>query len=224
MQTYWNDLTFEEWILFTFDHSVEGPAWYHAFDDDVWDGSSELTVAYVTRLFRDPLPALADFSDDQIGQGLWYLVSYGGGDYLRPLLDPRVPLAARIACIEAIPQLFERLLVPRAGDHLSHLDKDHTPPLNMAAYMWWDIAPLGGDPGDSELAAINDACLDAMEAVLALDSDACRESALHGLGHWSADYPERCLKIIDRFLQAQGERLRPEMRRYAQAAGSGCIQ
>ena len=92
MSTPHTDLTFEEWILFTFDHTVEGPVWYQAFDSDEWDGPPEVTVAYLTRLFHDPDAALVDHSDDQIGQGLWYLVGFGVGDYLRALLDPAVPL------------------------------------------------------------------------------------------------------------------------------------
>jgi hypothetical protein len=223
VQTAYTDLTFEEWILFTFDHSVEGPVWYHAFDDDLWDGPAAVTIAYLTQLFTEPDPALDGYSDEQIGQGLWYLVGFGAGDYLRTLLDPTVPLADRLTCIAAIPTLFDKLIAPRVGDHLGHLDRGHTPPLAGAAYMWWDIAPLGGDPNDDELAAINEACLDAMERVLHLPSDACRESALHGLGHWSDSYPKRCLAIIERFLEEQRGELRPEVLRYAEIAKSGCI-
>lgn len=224
MTTFYTDLSFEEWILFTFDHAAEGPVWYHAFDDDVWDGPSELTIAYLMRLFEDPVAALEDYDDGQIGQGFWYLVSNGGGDYLRPLLDPAVPLETRLACIDALPTLFEKLFVPRCSNHLSHLDEPGVSPINSAVYMWWDIAPLGGNLDDEEGAAINNRLLDAMEAILALDSDPCRESALHGLGHWGSAYPERCAEIIDRFLKEKGAALRPEVRGYAVSARGGCIQ
>lgn len=225
MQQFYTDLTFEEWILFTFDHAAEGPVWYHAFDGDVWDGSSETTVDYLLRLFHDPVPALADHSDDQIGQGFWYLVGNGGGDYLRPLFDPKVPLDRRLSVLDAIPILFEKLFLPRCGDHLAHLDRTYTPPLNGALYMWWDIAPLGGyRDDDEELTALNAHCLAAMEAALEFESDACRESSLHGLGHWRYTHPERAREIIDRFLQRHRERLRPELERYAVSARDGCIQ
>ena len=223
MQTTYTDLSFEEWILFTFDHAAEGPVWYHAFDDDIWDGPSELTIAYLRQLFEDPLAALHEYSDGQIGQGFWYLVSNGGGDYLRPLLDPSVPLETRLACIDALPTLFEKLFVPRCSNHLSHLDEPGVSPINSPVYMWWDIAPLGGWLDDEEGAVINDRLLSAMEAILALDSDPCRESSLHGLGHWGACYPERTAAIIDSFLAREGARLRPELKRYAENARSGCI-
>src|SRR5262245_51601080 len=52
--------------------------------------------------------------------------------------------------------------------------------------MLWDIAPLPRSRDEPSLAAVNMAAIDVMEACLALDRGACRESALHGLGenHW----------------------------------------
>jgi hypothetical protein len=69
------------------------------------------------------------------------------------------------------------------------------------------------------------ASLDAMEGVLALPHDACRESALHGLGHLGGETPweTRRRAIVEQFLRTHGD-LRPELARYAQAALDGCIQ
>ena len=58
---------------------------------------------------------------------------------------------------------------------------------------------------------------------LALRHDACRESALHGLGHWHRAYPAETERIIDDFL-ATNQGIREELLRYALAARSGCIQ
>ncbi len=41
--------------------------------------------------------------------------------------------------------------------------------------------------------------LQVMESTLQLDSISCRESALHGLGHWQHQYPELVGEIIDKF-------------------------
>ncbi len=223
MQQFHQDLTFEEWILFTFDHEAEGPVWYHASDDDIWDGPSAATIAYLTRLFNDPVPALEGYSDGQLGQGFWYLVSNGGGDYLRPLLDPTVPLPTRLVCLDAIPTLFEKLFLPRCSPHLSHLDEPGTNPINSPIYMWWDIAPLGAPTQDPEAATINHKILDVMDHILTLPSDPCRESSLHGLGHWASTYPDRTADIIDRFLHHRATTLRPELLTYANAARSACI-
>jgi hypothetical protein len=44
-----------------------------------------------------------------------------------------------------------------------------------------------------------------MEHTLWLNSLACQESALHGLGHWQALYPEQVAGIVDHFCAAHTE-------------------
>ena len=66
------------------------------------------------------------------------------------------------------------------------------------------------------------AILDVMTQTLNLDSDACREGALHGLGHWAMYYPKRVAAIIDEFLKKNPD-LRPELRNYALGARTGCV-
>ena len=57
---------------------------------------------------------------------------------------------------------------------------------------------------------------------LALSHDACRESALHGLGHWQPHYPARVAHIIADFL-ARTPALRPELQAYARRAQRGAV-
>jgi len=61
-----------------------------------------------------------------------------------------------------------------------------------------------------------------MTNALALDSIACQESALHGLGHWHGAYPDEVEAIVDRFLAAHPTS-RPELLTYARSARSGCV-
>jgi hypothetical protein len=65
--------------------------------------------------------------------------------------------------------------------------------------------------------------LEVMRQALALPHDACRESALHGLGHWHRAYPSQTTGIIDEFLARNGD-VRDELRSYALAARCGCVQ
>jgi hypothetical protein len=65
--------------------------------------------------------------------------------------------------------------------------------------MWWDIIPIAGQPDNPAQAELDGEILRVMESTLQLDSIACRESALHGLGHWQHAYPERVGEIIDKF-------------------------
>ena len=80
--------------------------------------------------------------------------------------------------------------------------------------MWWDLIPITGRPNDPARSVLDQAILTVMESTLQLDSIACRESALHGLGHWQHEYPERVGEIIDRFSMTEPalpERLRSYM-------------
>jgi hypothetical protein len=216
-------LTFEAWIEHAFSHEVRKyqNAWYFDAGCDTWNGPAWLSVEYLTRLFEDPAPALAYFSDAQIAQGLHYLIDSGAGGVALALGDAAVPLADRERCVRAIYALFSELFAPKCTPHLSHLDgpnasrSDEAGDLNGVCYMWWDVFATG----TLDLTA---ATLQTMERILSLDSIACRESALHGLGHWRA-YDERAVEaIIDAFLKRHPA-LRPELATYAKAARSGCV-
>jgi hypothetical protein len=89
--------------------------------------------------------------------------------------------------------------------------------------MWWDLLPLSGQPSVSLQKPIDSTALEVMANTLALDSIACQESALHGLGHWQSAYPAEVAKNIDHFLK-ENPRLRAELIRYAQSARCGCVQ
>ncbi|SRR5712692_815913 len=131
-------------------------------------------------------------------------------------------------CISSMFSLFERFFAPRCSSHLSHLDTMETDtsnvsPLNMICYMWWDILPIYGKPGELDHREIDAACLEVMRLTLDLDSDACRESALHGLGHWEYIYPIEVKTIINAWL-ARNPLLTGEVKAYAHAARRGRVR
>jgi hypothetical protein len=94
----------------------------------------------------------------------------------------------------------------------------------------WSVLDSGGagtalalnDP-TLPLDAFEDAVLDVLEDVLAIEHAACQESPIHGLGHRIGRHPERAPAILDRWLAAGRER-DPRLRTYAAAARTGCIQ
>jgi hypothetical protein len=88
--------------------------------------------------------------------------------------------------------------------------------------MWWDIIPLYGRPNEPEWTEMDNEILGVLESTLKLDSLACQESALHGLGNWHLYYPGRVEGIINNFLQSQKE-LREELRTYVMNAYRGCV-
>ena len=88
--------------------------------------------------------------------------------------------------------------------------------------MWWEVITWGWAGDDHDATALRARDLDAMEAVLALPNPACKESALHGLGHMVRQ-SDRALEIIDRFLDQSAD-LDPPLLDYARACRTGCIQ
>jgi hypothetical protein len=215
-------LPFEGWVAHVFDHDVRDPAWYFDLDAPFWDAPAPLTIAYITRLFTDPEPWLARFDDATLNQGFWYLVSNGGSNHMFALTDPSAPLADRIACVRSFTALFEKLMMVRCGAELGHNRKTVGNPLNVACYMWWDIIPFFAAPDNPAQRELDAAALGVMAEILALDSVACRESALHGLGHWCSRYPERVHAIIDAAL-ASAREWPNDLLTYARSARGGCV-
>ena len=88
--------------------------------------------------------------------------------------------------------------------------------------MWWDVFPSLALADDPNLPIFHDAALSTMKRILHLDSLACQESALHGLGHWQPEYEERVAAMIDDFCAASPE-ADPRLLAYAKSARCGRV-
>ncbi|MFK4794240.1 hypothetical protein [Sphingobium sp. ZW T5_29] len=218
------DLSFADWIEHVFSHEVRlhGNAWHFDTDAPWWDPAPAVAVDYLTRLFSDPVPALAWFSDAQIAQGLTYLMNTSASGDSGWLYSQDVPVGARRRCIEAIAVRFEQIFVPRAPQILSHIDEPGNA-LSIPCYMWFDVMPSVALADDPEREGLHAAMLETMERILRSDNAACQEAALHGLGHWASACPSAVAAIIDRYLEADGGR-RAAINAYARAARCGCVQ
>jgi len=213
-------MSFEEWVAWVFDNP-EGYPWMDRLVD--WgEIPSPVLVGYLTRLFEQADGLLRSFTDAQISQSFWLLLGQGTEVNIA-LVDPAVPRPDLVSCHRSMIVLFERCFAPRCGPYLSHLCEGSDHPLNGLCYMWWDLFPTWGSaPGASGPVPLDSELLGVMTGILALDSVACQESALHGLGHWSLHHPDRTAAIIDGFLACRAD-LRPELRRYAESARAGCV-
>ena len=100
---------------------IQQAAWYFDPNHDLWDPKPVEAVAYLTRLFEDSERTLCWFPDDQIAQGLTYLVGTSASGDNGWLSAMEVPVEARVRCVEAVGKLFDRLFTPRCTPHLSHL-------------------------------------------------------------------------------------------------------
>jgi hypothetical protein len=150
------------------------------------------------------------------------MISPGLGEHMLCLDEPNLAIAIREAVVRSCENLFRELFVPRCSPHLSHRNCPGAAPLNSICYMWWDVMPVYGGPNPQDQAVLHRAALETMEAILAFDSIACQESALHGLGHWHSRYPAETEAIVARYLTSHP--LLPEpLRIYARSARCGCV-
>ena len=209
------------WIEHVFDHPVTDPAWYWSPDAPAWDESPERNAISISETFERSGELLARFTDDQLNQGFWYLVSNSCSDFMFALIEPAVPLALRLRALRSFVPLFEQVMAVRCSPHLSHLDERGANPLNNACYMWWDLLPIYGRPEQPDCTEFDSEVLVVLRDLLAIPHDACRESALHGLGEWARYYP-RVASIVDKFL-TRTPGLRPELVSYALRARSGNV-
>ena len=223
-------LSYDEWVTYVFDNPLPevGLAWY--WENDEWDPLSapETIAGYLTTALENIAVVAAPYTDAQVAQALEYLVNNACSSHMFVLLEDSVPLEARLTCVRAFFAVYRDLFAPRCSPFLGHRRTganaypEGANPLDGVCYMWWDIYPIGGPPADRGGDALHRTALWVMEQTLTLDSDACREGALHGLGHWMAYYPDEVPAMIDAFL-ARTPDLRPELQQYAAAARGGCI-
>jgi len=213
-------IPFDEWVRRVFAHEVINHDWWWKEDTDWNELPAVISLEYLSRLFEESGHLLRTFSDAQVDQGLWMVLG-PVSDHVRALEDLTVQWPIRLRCVRSILILF-RMFESRCSHHLAHFDEPGSNPLNSICYMFWDIFQVSGRSKEPVYADLDHALLAVMQEILAQPSNACRESALHGLGHWQAMYPEEVAKIVDSFI-ADNPKLRPELRLYAERSRAGNV-
>lgn len=202
-----SQISFDDWVAFTFDHPVRRPQWYLETVYDQYTGDHTVILNACARLFQDPTVAQGRFSRAQLVQGFDFIPGYRG--YTRFLSDRCVSVNVRRSCVFAMVSLFEKLF---ARD-----------PLDYVCFMWFEILRTSGTYDwrhFSEDPPILESLLDTLSQILQLDSRECRRSALHGLSEFHHDAPRKTRRIIERFL-SEHPQLDPELLAYAQACRNG---
>ncbi|MEJ5236879.1 MAG: hypothetical protein WHT82_00825 [Limisphaera sp.] len=212
------DNSVRSFIEFLFDRPVpyEWPE-----ERDAHPREPEQIALLIAEMFENSGRLLERFSDAQLDQGLWFVVSGDGSEFMFSLVEEKVPLAVRVRALRSFVPLFEQVMALRCSPVLCHLDEPGAKRLNDVCYMWWDILPIHGRPDLPERRAFDAEVLLVLARLLAIPHDACRESALHGIGHWCIYYPELG-RVVDDFL-ARTPDLRPELVAYAERARDGCV-
>jgi hypothetical protein len=210
-----------EWIEYVFDHPVTDPAWHRTSEGAERDWPADEVATYIAETFEQSGRLLAGFSDEQLNQAFWFLLDTGCSEFMCVLVDPSVPISSRLRALHSFVPLFEQVMAARCSPHLSHVDESVANPLNTVCYIWWDLLPIDGRPMQPERRDFDAEVLLILRRLLSIPHDACRESALHGIGHWSMYYPE-VAEIVEEFL-ASTPNLRPELASYANHAKVGDV-
>jgi hypothetical protein len=138
-----SDLSVEHWLERAFGREVrlQASAWYFDDDGDWWAAPPAVAFGWLTRVFEEPEPAIAWFSDGQIARDLSYLLSTSASCGNCWFYSTEVSLAHRLRCIEAVETFFARLFAPRSAPLLSHPGEAAAGTLNGVCSMWWDEVP-----------------------------------------------------------------------------------
>lgn len=260
------DPSFEQWVAYIFDQPLDVSterllSWRERNYPDVWQTPPELIVSYMTWLFEEAGRVLEAFSDQQLRQGLWFLIQDNHilpgdrcSDHLYALFNVKVSLPQRQRCIYSMYTLFVQLFARRCTPALSHLGEKGANSLNAMCYEWWralrsvenrvslpitSTSVYAGLPPDLRSmfvleerdygqwevsSAIDETVVSVLKKLLDLDSNACRESTLNGLQHWSGRHQQlhtdQLRVIIEDFL-SRNPTLRPELKAYALQVGQG---
>lgn len=245
-----HDLTYEEWLTWIFSGQATESGCGDA-DTGWWDEGRDpnRTAEYLTRLFEDPVVLLPRFGDEQISKGLDFLVNPAFSNTMHALVDEAVPWERQERCIRVIAIVYRELFARKCTVHFAHLEglftserslsqwlvrqwpgrfagrdigPDEPNPLNGICYMWWDVCPLPHNASPSNSSRTFAAVLEVLGETLRIQSPACQEGALHGLGHLQHYRRREVEEIIDEFLQRE-ERLHPALREYAPSARTGSV-
>jgi hypothetical protein len=216
--------SFEEWIAHLFDRPdcEFGSHWSSSEEIPAWELPLETTSGYIARTFAYPEMWAGHFSKAQIAAGLVFIWNPVYGDVFSAMGE-KVSPELQMQIIHSLVPLYEQCFARLCEQGLSHLDECGDNPLNVACYMFWEICPLDARSEEASFRERDMLCLEVMKSTLKIEHEACRESALHGIGHWQGDYPERVKSIIVDFLSRHRNPLRPELARYAEAASRGCV-
>jgi hypothetical protein len=209
-----------QWVKHLFNHPVAEEAWYWDLGSETFEAPPRQIAELITESFERSGELLSNFSDEQLNQGFWFLI--GSSEYMLMLTQKSIPIEARRRALRSVAALFEQVMAKRCSPHLSHLNERSANPLNSACYMWWDVLPIHGRPDDPERREFDAEALLVLQRILDIPHDACRESALHGIGHWANYYPE-CADIVDEWL-SRTSGLRSELITYAKNARVGHVQ
>lgn len=203
-------ITYPDWKLDLLTYDTEG------INDNtsIWAINGTQTYCYVTQFFNEASTLLNETTPENLNRIFWFLIH----DVLNVQPEEYPSFDIWQKYLNATKVLFHDLYNYHCAPVLGHCDEQPTNPLNSSCYMWWDILPVW-HPDKICRTAIHHLCLETMTYCLTLENLACKESALHGLGHWHRFAPKK----IEEIIQRSDRHIPAKLENYARSAQCGCV-
>ena len=188
---------------------VDTPVLEGDLDDDVQDLADPVAfLKKATALFHRFASIGRSFSEEQIDQGLWFLFGnpFSAGKHL---WGNAVPLDIRLECVRSMIHPFR--------DYYHSVSDQFQ---GEFFFMWWDMLLHHGPASDAaEQAAIENEMIDVLVQILALPSEGCASSALHGLNHLHPN--PRAVSLVTQYLETNLEKMTSERIKWVSACRDG---
>jgi len=213
-------MDFGEFVSFIFERSDDRREWY--FDPELVSPelNADTMVQFASRVFSEIRVYAHQFTEGQLSLGLNYLINPSCSSYCYSFLDASVDVVTRTSAISSMYDVFRYVFTKISSEMPSRNVPTQPYSYNYICYMWWDVFPRHGIPAQRDLEGIDKVILDTLKKILMLNSIACKESALHGLGHWYAAYPEFVQQTID----SMSSDIPVQLKKFALNARAGSIQ
>lgn len=196
-------MDFHEWVRWVFDRPIHYDLWHFERGQDLPWTHAPIVFDHFGRLCEECPAVLADYSDEQVAQGLGYLVTS-----IFSALQAETGADHVASVVRGFRLLYENLFAVRCDV----VKKGEDNPLNDFVFMLWDSGP-GDERVERELVSM-------LGDVLFVRHAAVQQSALHGLGHLQLDFPVEVATAVDRYLSSDGP-VSDALRAYAAQARRG---
>jgi hypothetical protein len=192
-------MTPSEFESFLFDRPLTGTPWYFDQNSHPYEvqGTETLQLVHHVLLNSQSLPTR--YSNEQISHGLNFLINPSCSDICYLFVDSSLNQGLRASTTMAIYEVFEKIFQQKCLQSVpfESLSEPESKGLNWICYMWWDIFPRHGIPTSAACSEVDMAIIRTLNRIAQLPSFACKESAIHGLGHWASARPEIVAHVFD---------------------------
>jgi hypothetical protein len=213
-------MTYGEFVEFLFNRAGDRKEWYFAEDFVQPEFEADVQVDFATRVFTDAEQLARKYTERQFCLGLNYLINPACSSFCYSFVDTSVEEVKRVSVIDSMYTVFKEVFNDKCTELSSKSAAVGPATFSFLCYMWWDVFPRHGTPPNVDLESTDRAILITLEKIMSLDSLGCKESALHGLGHWYFAQPEFVERVIDR----NGEKMPMALREYSKNAREGRVR